>query len=317
MFLGIVSVAFALNVRELAGPEILSSADTAELAVNKCHNVIQPVSFVQKLKHPWTGNYEHNTLCQEVAVLKNSADAVMCGQLHSMVVFATVFAIFFAGLCVVCCGRGGLCFLLVPFAVAWYYMVATGLWEDYISGAMSWSANAVEGVKPHNVSVSCLDLVSFTYIMTIIIAFYFILFCLVLVFASSMFMMSRMSAETAMTQPLLQTEDREYVKSKEFEVKCRKAFIEADANHDGTLDLKELEHVILFDLSDVEIAYVKNTSLWKEAFDKCDADGSMSIDQREFMEVMKFVYTKAKYGVSKETEAVDNKETEAVDKSEP
>lgn len=297
----VLAIALGLNGHQLTGPELLSSADTSGNKVDSnqqtCHNVIQPVSFVQKLTHPWTGNYEHNTLCQEIAVLKNTADPSVCGSLHLMMFLYVCFGLLCGFGCFMLCGPAGLCFILVPLAVTWYYLISTGLLNDYTSGAMSWQVNFTKGLQPHNVSVQCLQLVSFTYIMTLIITFYIVLFgCF---FGLPMFVVSRMTAERHMTQPFLEKEDKEYVSSKDFEVKCRKAFNEADADHNGSLDMNELEHVLLFDLTDAEKQYVQESSLWKEAFEKCDADGSKTIDQGEFVEVMKFIYTKAKYGAKK------------------
>jgi Ca2+-binding EF-hand superfamily protein len=308
VFIHAISVAVGLSVNQLVGLQkseghAESNHDTLAPAnlgtdIPGCTSMsIKPVSLLQKAMHPWTGNYEHTTHCQEVATLKNTAEPSTCNTLFWFFWFTVVFGIFFGALCVVACGPIGLNFFLIPLAVVWYYMITTGLFEDYKSGAMSWSVNAVQGIQPHNVSPECLQFVSFSYVMSLLIFVYVFLFgC---VFGLPIFIISRMQAETKATMPFLSEADREFLASQEFRTKCVKAFNEADADHNGVLDLNELQHVLLFDLTDEEKQYVQETSMWKQAFEQCDADNSKTIDQSEFVEVMKFVYTKAKYGVKK------------------
>merc|ERR1719159_2153202 len=123
--------------------------------------------------------------------------------------------------------------------------------------------------------------------MTIVLTFY----CALL---SCFGLVGRMMVERHATKPFLDPADREFIDSEEFRTKCIKAFNEADADHNGTLDMSELQHVVLFDLTDEQKKYVQESSLFKEAFEKCDADSSNSIDQEEFFSVMKFILTKAK-----------------------
>merc|ERR1719203_485424 len=116
-------------------------------------------------------------------------------------------------------------------------------------------------------------------------------------------LVSRMRVERQISQAFLDQPNREFVDSQEFRTKCVKAFRDADADHNGTLDMTELQHVVLFDLTDKEKKYVQESSLFKEAFHKCDTDSSNSIDQEEFVEVMKFILTKAKLAGSETSDS--------------
>merc|ERR1711879_1041419 len=85
-----------------------------------------------------------------------------------------------------------------------------------------------------------------------------------------------------------------HIESGDFKAKCEKAFKEADADGNGKLDLTELQHVVLFDLSEEEKAEVTKHHLFDEAFVKKDANHDNFIDQSEFTEVMKWVQVTAK-----------------------
>lgn len=84
------------------------------------------------------------------------------------------------------------------------------------------------------------------------------------------------------------------IDSPEFKAKCKKAFQEADKDKNGKLDLSELQHVVLFDLSETEKANVTKHHLFDEAFRSQDANKDNFIDPAEFEEVMKWIIVKAK-----------------------
>jgi len=257
-----------------------------------CHT-IKPVSLLQKTTHPWIGNYETTQKCTDIAVLTNTAEPSMCNELYWLFILTVCFGYLVAYLLYACCGALGPFAILLPVIGCWYYMISTGLLADYRSGAMSSEWNYQEGLKGQNVSLQCLNFVSVTYIFTLIIGIYIVFFGLI--FGLPYFMLTRMRLETNVRQVItLSDEDKTYLNSAEFKAKCVKAFRDADEDHNGVLDLKELEHIAMFDLTEGEKAHVQESHLFNEAFGKCDADNSKSIDQTEFLEVMKFVWCKAK-----------------------
>lgn len=254
---------------------------------------IQPASLLQKTLHPWEGDYMTTRTCSEIPVLKNTADMSTCATLQ-LVVLISLFLTIPAGICLVMLvGPMALPFLLIPWIYAWYYVISTGLSADYFAGAIVWVVHSgfPAQLKVYNCSEECVRLVAQLTGTTLIIVIYSILLiCLI----TPAMLVSRMRVERQVTQAFLDKPDREFLDSQEFRTKCVKAFRDADADHNGTLDMNELQHVVLFDLTDKEKKYVQESSLFKEAFDKCDTDGSNSIDEKEFVEVMKFILTKAK-----------------------
>jgi len=89
----------------------------------------------------------------------------------------------------------------------------------------------------------------------------------------------------------------DYIDSEDFNTKCRKAFNDADLDGNGKLDLSELKHVVLFDLSEEEKAKVAKHDLFRKAFVDKDVDKDNFIDPFEFLEVMKWVIATAKLPV--------------------
>lgn len=255
--------------------------------------VVRHASFLHMALEPWDGTYKKEERCIDVAVLTNTATPSTCNLLKIMV----LVSVFLIGLGLLWgFGAKSLVVPVAAFAVAWYYVISTGLSADYSSGAMSWEQSA-KGLVPHNVSMECLSFSQEIYVWTAIFVVYsLVLTCLL----GPMFIMTRMSADTEVTKRLIAEEDRQQIDSEEFRKKCVKAFRDADADGNGVLDMGELKQVALgtFELSDAEKNYVQESELFKEAFDKCDADNSRSIDQTEFLEVMKYITAKAKYGAS-------------------
>jgi len=89
----------------------------------------------------------------------------------------------------------------------------------------------------------------------------------------------------------------DYIDSEDFNTKCRKVFNDADLDGNGKLDLSELKHVVLFDLSEEEKAKVAKHDLFRKAFMDKDVDKDNFIDFFEFLEVMKWVIATAKLPV--------------------
>lgn len=269
---------------------------TVSKSESTCHS-IKPASLFQKVTHPWTGDYKFEQRCTDVAILTNTGAKTPCQALYVYMLLTCLFGALFGVGCYHFVGGWGIAaILLTPFVFAWYYMLSTGLLHDYRSGAMSWTVNYAEGVKPNNVSSECLQFVSFSYTLSVIILFYAVFFSIF--FGGPFFMLSRMRVERHVSAPVLNPEDRAFLDSAEFKAKCIKAFRDADEDHNNVLDLKELQHVTLsiFDLTDEEKKYVQDNALFQEAFTAKDADNSNSIDSDEFVEVMKFIMTKAKAG---------------------
>lgn len=112
--------------------------------------------------------------------------------------------------------------------------------------------------------------------------------CLVLFFGTKR-LIRKMRAKTAEAAKKLKEDDAAYLSSEEFKIKCEKAFVQADKDNNGKLDLNELRDVVLFPLDSKQQQKVENEDLFKQAFDVCDKDKNHYIDQAEFLEVMKYV----------------------------
>jgi Ca2+-binding EF-hand superfamily protein len=269
---------------------------------------IQPPSLLQKVLHPWKGDYQTTRTCLDVPVLHNTAKPHECSVLEVVVLLNIILGFPIGLCCVMAVGPCALPFFLLPLMYAWWYIVSTGLFADYWASAIVLSQYTLTPATVHNCSRECVGLVAQVYGLTIIVTFYCVLLSCILM---PYFVASRMMVERHATTPFLDPADREHIESDLFRMKCIKAFNEADADHNGRLDLSELQHVVLFDLTDEQKEYVKSHSLFKEAFEECDEDKSNSIDQREFLEVMKFIMTKAKFASSKPSEQpTDSKPSE-------
>lgn len=99
----------------------------------------------------------------------------------------------------------------------------------------------------------------------------------------------------------------------QFKVKCSEAFKLADADGNGKLDLTELQHVSLaiFDISDRLKDVVKEHDLFKKAFVENDKNKDKFIDEDEFVDLMKWIVTKAK---SEASEAESEQITQSISK---
>jgi len=293
-FLNQLHVTLALNVHKYQDGHLAHVSAGLDTHQPGCAT-IQPISVLQRIRHPWLGDYKTTTHCRDVAVLTNTAEPSTCQVLH-YAILAVIFILLGcgAGCYMLLGGIGIFTMFVIPMLASWGYLLHTGLFSDYISGAMSWEQDVQSGIKPHNVSLECYELVSSTWVFTILFIFYGIILFIVLM---PMFLVPRMQAETfvVVSAPfILSEEDRTYVASQEFKTKCVKAFRDADEDHNGELDLNELQHVMMFDLTETEKTYVQESALFKEAFGKFDQDNSKSIDQGEFLQVMKWIWTKAK-----------------------
>jgi len=82
--------------------------------------------------------------------------------------------------------------------------------------------------------------------------------------------------------------EKDYLNSKEFLAKCNDMFLEADKDGNGVLDIKELKQFVLKELPQEQQGRLQEDELFKEAFDNWDDNQSGTIDQEEFVEVMKY-----------------------------
>jgi hypothetical protein len=298
---GMLRLSVAIDVQHLRSGQHAEVSPDHATKEGFCERV-QPASMLQIAIKPWDGEYKTKERCLETAILPNTAEASKCNIIYWVILLSTFFVLLCAFAVFTTCPIIGSCIFLVPFMVAWYYLITTGLFADYISGAMSWEASA-KGVVPHNVSLECLGFVQTTYVLTVLIVIYGTIFLVLTtcIVGPSKLLTTRMAADTAVTKQFLSEEDKNQIDSQAFQVKCIKAFRDADADGNGTLDMSELQNVALseFGLTDDEKKYVQESMLFKEAFEKCDEDKSSSIDQTEFVQVMKFIVTKAKYGAAK------------------
>lgn len=173
----------------------------------------------------------------------------------------------------------GNCVILIGAAWAVGYAVKHGIMSDYWEGG-------------HNLTEHCGFVGLFGIIMCIELAV--VAFCLggvaVVVGINAL---SHMNDATLKKSATLSPEDQKYLESTEFLAKCTEAFKKADKNGDGKLDLAELQDVVLFDLSPEQQKKVKGETLFKQAFEQCDANHDNAIDPDEFVVVMKFVRSHA------------------------
>jgi len=98
----------------------------------------------------------------------------------------------------------------------------------------------------------------------------------------------KMRKATLKRSDTLPDSEKDYLNSKEFLAKCNDMFLEADKDDNGVLDIKELKQFVLKELPQEQQARLQDDELFKEAFDNWDEKQTGTIDQEEFVEVMKY-----------------------------
>lgn len=173
-------------------------------------------------------------------------------------------------------------FALIAIFYAWYHGLVT-----------AWLDGTIDPKKDN----LCNTVAVYAFIMYL----FTIIFCIWACCFVSVSVAALMAADRQEKQQLLKTTAMtrgmsvsDYIDSTEFNHKCKKAFNDADLDGNGKLDLTELKHVVLFDLSEEEKAKVAKHDLFKKAFVDKDVDKDSLIDPFEFLEVMKWVIATAK-----------------------
>jgi len=108
-------------------------------------------------------------------------------------------------------------------------------------------------------------------------------------FAVKVCVIDKMKEATLKRCDTLPDSEKDYLNSKEFLTKCNEMFLEADKDGNGVIDIKELKQFVLKELPQEEQqARLQDEELFKEAFDSWDDKHTGTIDQEEFVEVMKY-----------------------------
>lgn len=159
--------------------------------------------------------------------------------------------------------------------------IAATVYASYHGLVKAWWAGG------HNLTNHCTGIAAAALVMYV----FFGCFC---VFGSAfavkcgLDVVSKMKEATLKRCDTLPDSEKDYLNSKEFLAKCNDMFLEADKDGNGVLNIKELKQFVLKDLPEEQQARLHDEELFKEAFDFLDENQNGSIDQEEFVEVMKY-----------------------------
>lgn len=168
----------------------------------------------------------------------------------------------------------GLCVAGPGTIAATFYAFYHGIVSDWWEGG-------------HNLTDQCNGVAGAAVVM-----YFFI--CVFACFGSAFAVKSGLEVVTKMRKATLERvaslpdTEKAYLNSEDFKKKCKAIFLEADKNHDGVLDPTELKQFVLKEFPKVQQAKLQNDELFKETFDKWDEKKSGTIDQEEFVAVMKY-----------------------------
>mmetsp|Transcript_77544 Transcript_77544/g.136810 ORF Transcript_77544/g.136810 Transcript_77544/m.136810 type:complete len:345 (+) Transcript_77544:40-1074(+) len=185
-------------------------------------------------------------------------------------------------LCFLCCGGGCLKATVGERAASFtmtflsaglfFYLLFSGIYSAYWNG--------------EEVGLACKIMCWWAILQMVCFSIATVMFCFVfgagLVIKNTIIQKMREEYEVRMKE--ISGPRRDYYESQLFRDKCESLFQEADADGNGTLDMKELQAILVKMTGDKGIASV--APLLQEAFEQ---HGDSSVEQHEFVEMMKFV----------------------------
>jgi len=171
------------------------------------------------------------------------------------------------------------CFIILSVVVGGIYALHTGLTHDLLAGRAMF-----DPTSPSFGEKSCVLLTLLSFFLCIQCSVTWC--CVGIGMVTSLMIMKKATNERL---ELLSEEDQAHLNSDEFKEKCAKAFKEADLDGNGKLDLKELQEVVMFDLTEAQKEKVQQEHLFQKAFVACDEDKNEFIDEEEFLHVMRWV----------------------------